>query len=191
MDTEVSQRRWNRMVFAVKPWCSLTPRGFLECKPYCRSFSPRSCRSSCFRSRPGSLHSSSRSGASSRTSFIASASTASRTYPPPAPCSSSATTSAISTGCSLWAACPRRITFVLWSGTYRHRVPRLFLGWARHNTISIDNRTARPHDLEKSMRSHRGRARRRPRCGAVPGRPADAFRKHAAVRPRHRARLEA
>lgn len=51
----------------------------------------------------------------------------------------------------LWAACPRRITFVLWSGYYKNRVLRFFLTWARHNTIRIDNRTARPHAVKETL----------------------------------------
>lgn len=51
----------------------------------------------------------------------------------------------------LWAASPRRLRFVLWEGYYRHRLLRFFLSWARHRTVRIDNRTARPHALADAM----------------------------------------
>lgn len=53
----------------------------------------------------------------------------------------------------LWAACPRRATFVLWSGYYKNRVLRFFLRWGRYNTIAIDNRTTRPHALTQSLQT--------------------------------------
>lgn len=52
----------------------------------------------------------------------------------------------------LWAASPRRPMFVLWSGYYKNRILRFFLGWVRNNAIPIESRTFQPHQLEESLR---------------------------------------
>jgi acyl-[acyl-carrier-protein]-phospholipid O-acyltransferase/long-chain-fatty-acid--[acyl-carrier-protein] ligase len=51
----------------------------------------------------------------------------------------------------LWAACPRRVRFVLWNGYYQNPVLAFFLSWARHRTVRIDNRTTRPHALADGL----------------------------------------
>jgi len=53
----------------------------------------------------------------------------------------------------LWAFCPRRATFVFWSGYDKNPVLRFFLAWGRWNTIAIENRTFLPHKLEESLAS--------------------------------------
>ena len=45
----------------------------------------------------------------------------------------------------LWAASPRPLTFVLWSGFANHWFFRPFLSFARGRLISIDNAPGRPH----------------------------------------------
>ncbi len=52
----------------------------------------------------------------------------------------------------LGVASPRPVTYVLWNGYYRNPVLRFFLSWARHNTIRIDNNTARPHALMDGLK---------------------------------------
>jgi acyl-[acyl-carrier-protein]-phospholipid O-acyltransferase/long-chain-fatty-acid--[acyl-carrier-protein] ligase len=51
----------------------------------------------------------------------------------------------------LWAAAPRRVRFVLWAGYYRNPLLRFALSWARHRTVPIDNRTARPHAVADAL----------------------------------------
>src|SRR5919198_6173076 len=51
----------------------------------------------------------------------------------------------------LWAACPRPLTFVLWSGFYRNPVLRFFLSFARGRTIPIDNACGRPHAAVEAL----------------------------------------
>src|SRR5579883_2153240 len=45
----------------------------------------------------------------------------------------------------LWAACPRPVRFVLRGGHYRHPALRALLSWARHRTLRVDDRAARPN----------------------------------------------
>jgi acyl-[acyl-carrier-protein]-phospholipid O-acyltransferase/long-chain-fatty-acid--[acyl-carrier-protein] ligase len=52
----------------------------------------------------------------------------------------------------IWAACPRRVTFVLWDGYYKSAVARFWLGWVSDHAIRIDNRSARPHAVADSLR---------------------------------------
>ena len=49
------------------------------------------------------------------------------------------------------AACPRRLTFVLWAGYYRHPVLAVFLSWARGRTVRIPDRLDHPHALAASL----------------------------------------
>ncbi len=52
----------------------------------------------------------------------------------------------------LWAACPRRVMFVLWGSYYRNPIVRFFLSWTRHNTIRIDDHTTRPHAIADGLK---------------------------------------
>ena len=52
----------------------------------------------------------------------------------------------------LWLACPRPVTFVLWSAYYRNPVLRFFLSWARHNTIRLDDRVGRVHAIANALK---------------------------------------
>jgi acyl-[acyl-carrier-protein]-phospholipid O-acyltransferase/long-chain-fatty-acid--[acyl-carrier-protein] ligase len=52
-----------------------------------------------------------------------------------------------------WLACPRPMTFVLWSRYYRHPVLRFFLSWARGFTIPVDDRVGRVRSIAESLRS--------------------------------------
>ncbi len=52
-----------------------------------------------------------------------------------------------------WVACPRKVTFVTWSGYYRNPLLRFFLSWARHNTIRIDSRPLRPHAVTEGLKA--------------------------------------
>ena len=51
-----------------------------------------------------------------------------------------------------WVACPRPATFVLWGSYYRHPLLRFALSWARHHTLRVDDRTARPHAVRNSLK---------------------------------------
>ena len=51
----------------------------------------------------------------------------------------------------VWAACPRRVTFVLWEGYYKNPIQRFFLSWVPE-AIKIDNRSSRPHSLMDSLK---------------------------------------
>jgi acyl-[acyl-carrier-protein]-phospholipid O-acyltransferase/long-chain-fatty-acid--[acyl-carrier-protein] ligase len=52
----------------------------------------------------------------------------------------------------LWVACPRSATFVLWNTYDRNPLLRLFLSWARRQTIRIDERTRRPRALRAGLK---------------------------------------
>ncbi len=51
----------------------------------------------------------------------------------------------------VWLACPRAVRFVLWSGYYRNPLLRFFLGFVRHRTVRIDNRTSSPHAMSDAL----------------------------------------
>jgi acyl-[acyl-carrier-protein]-phospholipid O-acyltransferase/long-chain-fatty-acid--[acyl-carrier-protein] ligase len=51
----------------------------------------------------------------------------------------------------LWAACPRRLTFVLWSGYHRNPLLRFVLSWVRGRAVAIDERTDHPHAVAESL----------------------------------------
>ena len=51
----------------------------------------------------------------------------------------------------LWAACPRRVTFVLWEGYYQYPLFRFFLWYVRHHSIRLDNRASRPHAVSAAL----------------------------------------
>lgn len=51
----------------------------------------------------------------------------------------------------IWAACPRRVTMVLWEGYYKNPIQRFFLSWVPE-AIKIDNRSNRPHALMDSLK---------------------------------------
>ena len=48
-------------------------------------------------------------------------------------------------------ACPRRITFVLWSKYRKNPVLRFFLSFIRGRTIEIDSRTTAPHAVARAL----------------------------------------
>jgi acyl-[acyl-carrier-protein]-phospholipid O-acyltransferase/long-chain-fatty-acid--[acyl-carrier-protein] ligase len=51
----------------------------------------------------------------------------------------------------LWAACPRRLTFVLWAGYYRNPFAAMVLSWVRGRTIRIPDHIDHPHALAASL----------------------------------------
>lgn len=51
----------------------------------------------------------------------------------------------------LWAASPRPLTFVIWSGFYQNPVLRFLLFFGRRRTIPIDNRPGRPRAAVEAM----------------------------------------
>jgi acyl-[acyl-carrier-protein]-phospholipid O-acyltransferase/long-chain-fatty-acid--[acyl-carrier-protein] ligase len=51
----------------------------------------------------------------------------------------------------LKAACPRRLTFVLWAGYYRNPVLTVLLSWARGRTVRIPDRLDHPHALAAGL----------------------------------------
>ncbi|HVL13650.1 MAG TPA: 1-acyl-sn-glycerol-3-phosphate acyltransferase, partial [Gemmata sp.] len=52
----------------------------------------------------------------------------------------------------VWAACPRRLTIVLWDGYYKYGLARFWLAWVSDRTIRIDNRSTRPHAVADTIR---------------------------------------
>jgi acyl-[acyl-carrier-protein]-phospholipid O-acyltransferase/long-chain-fatty-acid--[acyl-carrier-protein] ligase len=52
-----------------------------------------------------------------------------------------------------WVACPRPVTFVLWNRHARNPVLRVFLFWARHNTIRVEDRIGRVHAVADALKA--------------------------------------
>jgi acyl-[acyl-carrier-protein]-phospholipid O-acyltransferase/long-chain-fatty-acid--[acyl-carrier-protein] ligase len=53
----------------------------------------------------------------------------------------------------VWAASPRPVTFVIWSGFGKHPVLRVGLSYARHRLIEIDSTRRRPKELLAALAS--------------------------------------
>ncbi|MCE9563178.1 MAG: AMP-binding protein [Planctomycetes bacterium] len=51
-----------------------------------------------------------------------------------------------------WLACPRSVLFVSQTWYYRNPIARLFLSWARRNTIPIETNLAKPHAIADGLK---------------------------------------
>ncbi len=84
----------------------------------------------------------------------------------------------------LFAACPRRLRLLVWSGYWRNPVFAFFLNWVR--AIPIESRHPTAHAVDEAFNRAKRAARTRPTCAGLRRGPADAQRLSAAVPSRLR-----